>query len=829
MNIEYMNAIMEFLKNELKDKPNEAWVSFSGDLKKLVDEISSYNNDKVADKEALKNINLLFNNAIKSADKYLKVPFDNNNPNEAIRHNMTKKLNDEFLSKLYVDFSNIDESNKNIKESLDKFRSLPIKVTEDEIKKVGGNLSSRTKLSLDIDGKKVSGVFTPTTSFDSSREFKNILDGIIKKYPRYEAYFSKLNTPAGIHRYTGIEIQEVLNNGRIDTNTLKTLDSYGIVPNELVETFNKFKNDNDFLAANLELIAKSSRFNIGHSINTEVLELKPGDNIDKRNSAMSGIAHMLDSDNILAKSRPITIERNIDGKAVFFEGTFMDEANGKDLNNLAIDDEIFDMNAKNLESGLGKKALADLQVIDYICGNVDRHAGNIFYQFDPKTKKLVGVQGIDNDASFFKRNPKMGDYKHLFVDIPKMVAIDAQMAAKVALLEEAPFKATLMGYGLKNEEINAAWERTLKLQEAIASASVFERGNRVVPDENTVTIIPTDAWDEVKFDDLANLNGTNIFRRVRGQFNSLSGKMSPDNGMRLDTAIKMFAYKSKLEYVNNYLAIANRNSNLFGTSTRFKNIIKALESANNEGDLEKKFQKLDKLSHAIDVYKNEKIRDGFLDKNGNIIKDVTGKALNRINLVNELDGYVKIVKVLRDEYLDSNAKRIENEKYADEFNEIHRKDKYANYLPLIKDQDGKIFVQKTIFERDEQFKDVLRPMQQQMEEKAANGYRSNNEGLVNEAKKLEDVIDKEIKNMKDTLSEEYHNKIIPKEYYDARINELDSRLFDKNMNELFTTNNPQNNNEFQNNLKEDIKEEVNAKEDLNVENNEVGNELENKI
>ena len=58
MNFEYMNAIMKFLNHELKDIPNENWVMFSSDLKKLVDEISLYNGDNnIANKEALDKIN----------------------------------------------------------------------------------------------------------------------------------------------------------------------------------------------------------------------------------------------------------------------------------------------------------------------------------------------------------------------------------------------------------------------------------------------------------------------------------------------------------------------------------------------------------------------------------------------------------------------------------------------------------------------------------------------------------------------------------------------------------------------------------------------------
>jgi hypothetical protein len=51
----------------------------------------------------------------------------------------------------------------------------------------------------------------------------------------------------------------------------------------------------------------------------------------------------------------------------------------------------------------GLKALANLQVLDYICGNIDRHMANMLYQFgkDRNGKVvLTGVCGIDNDTSF---------------------------------------------------------------------------------------------------------------------------------------------------------------------------------------------------------------------------------------------------------------------------------------------------------------------------------------------------------------------------------------------------------------------------------------------
>ena len=46
-----------------------------------------------------------------------------------------------------------------------------------------------------------------------------------------------------------------------------------------------------------------------------------------------------------------------------------------------------------------KKDIANLQILDWLCGNPDRHFHNIFYKFD-EAGNVTGVVGIDNDLSF---------------------------------------------------------------------------------------------------------------------------------------------------------------------------------------------------------------------------------------------------------------------------------------------------------------------------------------------------------------------------------------------------------------------------------------------
>ncbi len=46
--------------------------------------------------------------------------------------------------------------------------------------------------------------------------------------------------------------------------------------------------------------------------------------------------------------------------------------------------------------------ITDIQVLDFICGNTDRHFGNLMYGFD-KNGKLM-LQAFDNDTSLTNKN-----------------------------------------------------------------------------------------------------------------------------------------------------------------------------------------------------------------------------------------------------------------------------------------------------------------------------------------------------------------------------------------------------------------------------------------
>ncbi|MCR4708155.1 MAG: hypothetical protein K5746_09465 [Clostridiales bacterium] len=130
-----------------------------------------------------------------------------------------------------------------------------------------------------------------------------------------------------------------------------------------------------------------------------------GGRIDTRNAAMSSVAGLLGVSHVIARSTPMQI---IDAKGNKVNGTFMMEAKGMDPDDLPPEAEKVSLDCANKTDGKAFKDAADLQVLDYICGNVDRHPANFFLKFDKKGK-LSGIQGIDNGCSFGTLVPKFGE------------------------------------------------------------------------------------------------------------------------------------------------------------------------------------------------------------------------------------------------------------------------------------------------------------------------------------------------------------------------------------------------------------------------------------
>jgi hypothetical protein len=117
-----------------------------------------------------------------------------------------------------------------------------------------------------------------------------------------------------------------------------------------------------------------------------------------------------------------------------------------------------EMRGHDLTNPRTQKELNDLQWVDAITGQVDRHGGNIF--IDPATG---AVKGIDNDAAFgSQQSSNPGDLSSAklgashFAGMPTL--IDADTARKIEGLDEADFRKRLAPL-LTEAEVEAAISR----------------------------------------------------------------------------------------------------------------------------------------------------------------------------------------------------------------------------------------------------------------------------------------------------------------------------------------------------------------------------------
>lgn len=140
-----------------------------------------------------------------------------------------------------------------------------------------------------------------------------------------------------------------------------------------------------------------------------------------------------------------------------------------------------------------QKGLHDLEVLDYITGQIDRHCGNIF--IEPTSGK---VTGIDNDASFpeiprdemLDRSPALCN--KAVQGMPRMMHKDT--ADKIAAMDPEELRAKLRavtppngGDGLSEAEIEGAVQRLKDLQEAIKNARLGQGGLEIVNEFNDDT------------------------------------------------------------------------------------------------------------------------------------------------------------------------------------------------------------------------------------------------------------------------------------------------------------------------------------------------------
>ena len=209
-------------------------------------------------------------------------------------------------------------------------------------------------------------------------------------------------------------------------------------------------------------------------------------NMSRRNVATSRIAELLGLENLVAKSRTVDILDQATGQTT--RGNLMDQAEGKEYG------EVENAITENkIDSGFIRD-LTNLQVLDILCGQVDRHRNNMMYKTDDQGT-VIGVQGIDNDGAFgtntdvasaknpYRKDLRVFDPETLEMIIPFM---DDGLATRIEQLDSATIRYVLKDL-LTDEEIEATGKRLDLLQKGIKKAR-DEHSDRFLKEEKDWTV-----------------------------------------------------------------------------------------------------------------------------------------------------------------------------------------------------------------------------------------------------------------------------------------------------------------------------------------------------
>ena len=352
---------------------------------------------------------------------------------------------------------------------IENARSFTVDLTQAQIQTVGAQMSERIPLELTVNGRPMRGMFTKAKRLNYVDDYRKTVDRAASDCPDKEGREAIRNLLGNFRAYFAEEkLGEQYENFAIENDDEKdalTLALYlnerkddGELLKEILSYQKGFKKKPDTAASKCgeerieELTASlQKRLNAYYTVIYNSIE--PNARLDDRNAAMSKTASLLGLSHVICNAIPM---RCLDANGEVIEGTFMEMARGVDANrpDKALygkfsEKEAFDRNKYVLRD------LADLQALDYICGNTDRHAGNMIFTFDNgNPAQVTGVQGIDNDMSFGAATFERGFSKLASLD--EMRVIGESTARKVQALTPAQLKLALREFSLSETELDAA-------------------------------------------------------------------------------------------------------------------------------------------------------------------------------------------------------------------------------------------------------------------------------------------------------------------------------------------------------------------------------------
>ena len=369
------------------------------------------------------------------------------------RLNMYVKKDLEYLDG--IDHENLPSFPDAVKQA----RSRKVDLTGQKTTTVSGMMNQRIPLK---NSKGVKGYFTAENTLDPDKDWAKVIDKFKNRFPEsYQERLEEAKTDQELRAaFFDISRKE---HGKEDSEKKEMVEQYAdawdlLFPDQDID--GAFKREDGLKDLFETFYQEVSKYSI-RDMFQEMAGIQEKSRLDQRNCAMYAVADFLGSPGLIAKAVPMTIVK--DGKTV--HGTFMEHVEGLDMMKAKPKDLESEYVYYAMNKGDAKKQMADLQVIDYICGNTDRNYNNLIYQFkkDEENGTTVSIVGIDNDCSFGLENQQKYENTKLS-DAKNLGVISSQKAAAVTKMDKNMLKLILSNCGLSEKEVDAAWTRVEKLQ-----------------------------------------------------------------------------------------------------------------------------------------------------------------------------------------------------------------------------------------------------------------------------------------------------------------------------------------------------------------------------
>lgn len=128
------------------------------------------------------------------------------------------------------------------------------------------------------------------------------------------------------------------------------------------------------------------------------ISIQEGQKLTPRNVATTRMAELLGMKDVVVRSQRVKLVQKDKERM----GFVMDKARGENFTHLLRHVS----SGKDVYTGQFQRQLLNLQLMDNLCGQVDRHLNNIFYEYTQRfgVNRFQSLQGIDNDMCFGLRS-----------------------------------------------------------------------------------------------------------------------------------------------------------------------------------------------------------------------------------------------------------------------------------------------------------------------------------------------------------------------------------------------------------------------------------------